>query len=268
MERSQGKSREWLVTYSDLITLLMVFFVLLYIMTPGIDEARFESFISHFQRSVGMMEHSSVLSHDMTRREMARAEIMEQWEAVEAYLQENGLSSQVDVEMIEDGVRITLRDELTFESGSSELLPAARLVLAEIAGELSSGVARVEVEGHTDNVPISSASRYQTNWHLGAARSVTVLLYLQERSPLTPEQYKAVSFGEHQPVTSNSTEYGRSQNRRVEIYIRYQALMDEPEAALPSEMGVDTDNRERPATQIEQGQDLQQTESINQTETE
>lgn len=217
------------MTYSDLMTLLLVFFVLLYMLTPGIDESTFDNFVSFFQKSTGVMTESAVVSESSTSREDARAEIMEMWEAVQEFLEQQGLSSQVDIEQTDEGVKLTLSGDLTFESGSTEILPDGQVTLREVASVMNESIVDIEVQGHTDDVPISQNSLFRSNWHLGAARAVSVVLFIQERSVLNPEQFRATSFGEYVPIAINETSEGRRQNRRVEIYVRYQELILPPE---------------------------------------
>lgn len=237
MGRLKKDTGNWLVTYSDLMTLLLVFFVLLYILTPGVDVSSFDSFLSFFQKSTGIIDETSVTDDNSDNR----SEIMEEWEAMESFLEEEDISSQVEITQTSDGVKITLSSLLTFNSGSSDLLPAAKGVLEEIAGFFNGRIAEAEVQGHTDNVPLSAGSHYETNWHLGASRAVSVVQFIRERSDLDPKRFKASSYGEFLPVASNVTPEGRSQNRRVEIYVRYkdmQTPMLELEPEGVNEQGI------------------------------
>lgn len=227
MGRSKGGSGNWLVTYSDLVTLLLVFFVVLYTLTPGIDESVFDNFISYFQQSVGVIDNTSVLEQNSSDADDYRRKIVEEWSVIEDFLEREGLSNQVDIEQVPEGMKVTLNDSLTFNSGSSDLLPRAERVLMEIANIFNDEISETEVQGHTDSDPVASSSYYRSNWHLGAARGVSVLKFIQERSDLEPERYKASSYGEYRPVAQNSTLEGKRQNRRVEIYVRYKGLMNQ-----------------------------------------
>lgn len=226
MGKPKRNTGNWLVTYSDLVTLLLVFFVLLFMLTPGVDESTFDNFISYFQKSIGIIENSSTLDNSTSSRETYQVEIMEKWNQVEQFLEQYNLSSQVDIERIPEGVKITLNDSLTFNSGSAELLPLAKMVLEEISEVFDDEIGETDVQGHTDTVQIREGSPYKTNWHLGAARSASVLLFIQERTSLDPGIFKATSHSEYKPVATNTTEEGRRQNRRVEIYVRYKRLME------------------------------------------
>lgn len=232
MGRPKKNTGNWIVTYSDLVTLLLVFFVLMYVLTPSIDQSTFDNFISFFNNSTGVMDQTSAVQQnnsddsDDAEIEEVREEINNEWVYVEDFLEMHGLSAHVEIEGSMDGIKITLSDSLTFESGSSELLPVAESVLGIIAEMFDERIAKTEVQGHTDDVPISKNSLYRSNWHLGAARAVTVVEFLRNRSELRPENFKASSFGEFRPISTNETLTGRRQNRRVEIYVSYQELMD------------------------------------------
>jgi chemotaxis protein MotB len=228
MGKPKRDTGNWLITYSDLVTLLLVFFVLLYTLTPGVRESTFNSFISYFQKSPGLFEDNAVSNDDASSNsaEEAENESVERWDAFADFLERHGLSSEVGILRVPDGVKITLSDSLTFESGSDELLPMAKLVLEEVAKILDNRIREVEVQGHTDNVPIADTSKFRSNWHLGSARSVSVVQFILNRSTVDPDRYKASSFGKYRPITTNDNEYGRRQNRRVEIYIRDESLVN------------------------------------------
>ncbi|SHG14662.1 chemotaxis protein MotB [Fodinibius roseus] len=221
-KRKSGNGN-WLVTYSDLVTLLLVFFVLLYVLTPGIDQSTFNDFISHFQSST-----SVIFENEEASKQSDNDTLRKEWHEVNQFLEQEGLSSEVDIEKTEEGVKVTLRDSLTFDSGSAMLLPGARKVLRKIGSTLSREVWNVVVQGHTDNVPIASTSGYRSNWHLGAARAVSVVLFLNKNSRLQPRRFEASSFGEYKPVATNETSGGRRQNRRVEIYVNYKQEEETP----------------------------------------
>ncbi len=226
MGKPKEDSGTWLMTYGDLVTLLLVFFVLLYTMTPGVEEQAFNSFISYFQQHSGFFPDNSSLTTDLQNNpnpeqvEEFLEEQMERWQAMAEFVDSIAEMEGVDIEATEEGFVITLNDSVAFNSGSSELLPGAKEILDEVSKTILDGRWEVEVQGHTDNIPVSGGSVHQTNWHLGAARAVSVLQYLQDTSDLKPELFKATSYGEHRPVASNNTANGRRANRRVEVYLK------------------------------------------------
>lgn len=226
MGKPKEDSGTWLMTYGDLVTLLLVFFVLLYTMTPGVEEQAFNSFISYFQQHSGFFPDNSSVTTDLQNNpnpeqtEEFMEEQIERWQAMAEFVENTASMQGVDIEATDEGFLITLNDSVAFASGSSDLLPGAKEILKEVANSINTGQWEVEVQGHTDNIPISGGSVHQTNWHLGAARAVSVLQYVEEMAEIKPGQFKASSFGEHRPVAENNTADGRRRNRRVEIYLK------------------------------------------------
>ncbi|MDR8394247.1 flagellar motor protein MotB [Aliifodinibius sp. S!AR15-10] len=216
MGDSEEGTGTWLMTYSDLVTLLLVFFVLLYTLTPGIKDANFNDFISYFQSSDGIIDQTAAVNTQSSSNSL-----QEEWETIKKFLEDQGLSSEVDINRIAEGIKVTLSDSVTFNSGSAQLLPEARLVLGEMSEIFDDDIQSIKVQGHTDNVPISESSKYLSNWHLGAARAVSVVLFINDHSKLEASRFEASSFGKYRPVASNDTPEGRRENRRVEIYVQY-----------------------------------------------
>ena len=241
MGKPKEDSGTWLMTYGDMVTLLLVFFVLLYTMTPGVEEEAFNAFISFFQKSSGMMPEKSGVTSNMQNNinpeqpEDYMDEQMEKWQALASFAESTAGIDGVTLEATDSGFMITLSDSVAFKSGSSTLLDGAEQILDEIAESINSGFWEIEVQGHTDNVPISGGSMHQTNWHLGAARAVSVVQYMQQNSEVSPKDFKASSFGEFRPVQDNRTPEGRQANRRVEIYLHDK----EPELRNVQEPTVD-----------------------------
>lgn len=229
MGKSEGNSETWLVTYSDMVTLLLVFFVLLYTLSPGIDKQTFENMVAYFQNNPGVLKQNAGAG----KKKADKKDVIKKWEQLKAELKKKGLESEVAIQRIPEGIKITLSDSLTFNSGSAKLLPAAKDVLTKMANIIDKKVREVEVQGHTDNVPIISSSIYQSNWHLGAARAVSVVVYIQKKSKVEAGKFKASSYGKFRPVATNKTEAGRRRNRRVEIYVRYKKSARDQEAPPP-----------------------------------
>ena len=130
-------------------------------------------------------------------------------------------AKQVQVERYRDQLRVDVVDELLFDSGEAELKPAGREVLRRVGATLEKAEGRrIEVQGHTDNVPIvgALAKRYPTNWELSGARAVNVARVLQEAG-VAPERLSAVAHSEYRPRAGNDTEEGRRKNRRIEILL-------------------------------------------------
>lgn len=223
MGRSKKDTGNWLMTYSDMVTLLLVFFVVLYMLTPGVDTDTLQEFLRRFQGGTGVLEQQqTVIDHrSMEREQELKQERMERWQALVDFVEDRQLEEYFEIDLIPEGIRITLSESVTFNSGSSDLLPEARNILTEIGELFSDDIYETEVQGHTDNVPLRESAYYRTNWDLGAARAVSVVRFIKDITDLPPDRFKASSYGEYRPIAPNDTPGGRRTNRRVEIYVRY-----------------------------------------------
>jgi len=120
---------------------------------------------------------------------------------------------------------IKLTSEVLFNSGSAKIKPAGQEVLSLIAESLSSYPDRdINIEGHTDSVPIGKNSRYISNWELSTARALAAVDYFQQNKQINPNRLKVVGYGEYHPVASNGTAAGRQLNRRIEIRLLPESL--------------------------------------------
>ena len=148
-----------------------------------------------------------------------RAEIAEDTLKV-ALKQEIG-QGLVTVDREDDRVIVTVGSGGAFASGSARLTVKAREIMNQIAEVNKEGTSRINVSGHTDNMPLVFGSQYRDNWDLAAARASSVVQELQSTGKIEGDRLQAMSFGEERPVDSNDTAQGRRKNRRIEIEINY-----------------------------------------------
>ena len=127
----------------------------------------------------------------------------------------------VAVERDEDRVIVTVGSAGAFRSGSANLTPQARAIMQRIGKLNEKGKSRINVSGHTDNVPLIFGSQYRDNWDLAAARASSVVQSLQNDGSVDGKRMQAVSFGDSRPVADNASADGRGKNRRIEIEINY-----------------------------------------------
>ena len=150
-----------------------------------------------------------------------RAEIAEDTLKV-ALKQEIG-QGLVTVDREDDRVVVTVGSGGAFASGSASLTNKARDIMSQIAEVNQEGTSRINVSGHTDNMPLVFGSQYRDNWDLAAARASSVVQELQSSGKIDGNRLQAMSFGEERPLDSNDTAQGRRKNRRIEIEINYEA---------------------------------------------
>jgi len=226
----------WLLTYADMITLLMVFFIILYSMS-AINPARFqemqEAFSSVFTGGnftifdtrggggagvlQGLTPGQRVQSNRGGRNAGTGGQSLLRNQAVSS-LQNLVKAGKVKVIPTENGFAISLVSDLFFASASAALNADAMPVLQQISDFLGQIPNSVVVEGHTDNIPPDAVRWPGGNWQLAAERSVAVLQTLEDYGVPT-ERLSSSSYGSTRPVQSNNTEEGRSFNRRVDIVI-------------------------------------------------
>lgn len=210
----------WLLTYADLITLLLGLFVILYAMSK-IDAAKYAEMVSALSGVFGSSRPSIVQANsgiiDMpsavlkTEREKIIAELRN-------VLHRNLVDGLASVTYDERGVIVHLLEELLFASGSAQLKKNSLTTLDTLATVLKTLSNELRVEGHTDNVPIRTAS-FPSNWHLSVARAVTAGFYLIDRHGIKAERVSVVGYAEYRPLVPNTTPENRSRNRRVDIVI-------------------------------------------------
>ena len=222
---------DWLLTYSDLVTLVLVFFVLLYSFSQ-IDIVKFQSFIASFQ-GTGILDHNVSPLDEEQPKDPNQTELLEQlaeemseravnianiYEMTTEYLREQGLSDQVDVTYNEGGIALDIKEKILFDSGKAVLKPEARELLDKLRGLFLRLSNQVYVEGDTDNRAINTA-QYPTNWELSADRAVKVVRYLTEEKGLDSGKFVAMGYGQYKPVAPNNSPENQAQNRRVVLLI-------------------------------------------------
>ena len=240
----QQNHERWLISYSDFITLLFAFFVVMYSIS-SVNEGKYkvlsETLIGAFDvPEVSTNSPEAIELNDYVKNSVIdmpgqahkegdiSSEVASDGDAPSDQL--NELSEQVEAafaDLIEDNeiaingnemwVEISLNSSLLFRSGSAYPVPEAEPIISEIADLLSGYENPIHVEGFTDNVPINS-EMFPSNWELSAARSAAVVRMFSEMG-VDPYRLAAVGYGEHQPIAANSTSDGRNQNRRVVLVV-------------------------------------------------
>lgn len=255
-EKSQPEGAPaWMATFSDLMNLLLCFFVLLFSMSTT-DMFKFNEFaqsmsdafsifeaggsslmegvlissgvsqlsqLKEYYNSMGMSEDGEFETTIESAKEQVEAEMMkesqEMAEDIKDQLDDVGLGSKIEVFETSSYVMLNMNGSILFDSGAADLKTEARDVLAKVGVILKNYDGYViEIIGHTDSVPITSA-RYPDNTVLSMYRAYSVFRYFEDVSGVNPAYMKSSGRGEYLPIADNSTVEGRAQNRRVEIKI-------------------------------------------------
>ncbi|KPU44698.1 motility protein B [Oxobacter pfennigii] len=222
-------SQEWLTTYSDMMTLLLTFFVLLYSFSI-IDTIKFRklssSLASALNNSGADMFEVYETSGDVPviGEEVPGSDVLPNqngnamYNAVTEFVNDNNLGEYVTIKESARGIIIEFKDRILFDTGRAEIKNEGVPVLMKITELIGNMPNDIIIEGHTDNVPISTA-QFPSNWELSSARALRVMWYLTENRGLDPKRFSVQAFGEYNPIAGNDTPEGRAQNRRVNILI-------------------------------------------------
>lgn len=239
-EEAENHDR-WLVSYADFITLLFAFFVVMYGIS-SVNQKKYNQLSSAIgsafssqtsqNTSQGNPKHilrgqrqsfikplplSHMYEEKLKReRESVTRVGIQLADTLSGFIQDG----KIRVVQNNEGIRIDINDKLLFLPGSADLSSHAEALIAEIADVLAANRRVIQVEGHTDNIPIHNA-RFYSNWELSALRASTVVRTLITHG-ITPQRLSATGFGDTQPVGDNQDETGRASNRRVSMLIQYE----------------------------------------------
>lgn len=230
---------EWVVTFADLMSLLLTFFILL-LSFSSTQTAKFEAIAGAMKDALGLRSELD-LSDRPDRRELIESlenEMVQKDQPIpgglekelQKLLAELGGNGQATAALTSDGIVLNISGDLMFASGSSVLSADALTVLDSIANFVLQSARPVDVIGHTDDVPIA-ATLFPSNWELSAARAGSAVRYLTERG-VTPDRLRAIGRANTRPLAPNATAEERSLNRRVEFIFNVQK---EPLAESPDE---------------------------------
>ncbi len=214
-------SMRWLLTYADMITLMMVFFIVLYSMSM-VDAGKYAG----LQRSLtqAFLPGGTLLAVKTTP-DTGPGGMAPERDVLEVLGEDvaqalAGLTEAGEVKIIynERGIIISLQGTVLYALGDAEIRPGAEPVMHEIAQAISRVKNYVAVEGYTDDIPISTA-QFPTNWELSTRRATNLIRFLVDREGLSPDRFVAVGYGEYRPLFPNTTAENRAKNRRVDIVV-------------------------------------------------
>jgi chemotaxis protein MotB len=258
-EEEHENSERWLVTYADMLTVLMALFIVMFALSV-VDKAKFEQFAQGLNGDLGngaslleggpglqqagdtpvdLQSAIAALDEKQSRQQAAAQEQDDLERAQQKILQAlvaKHMQDKVRFKLDERGLVVTVvTDDVLFALGSATLRPQGNAVLDAIAPALKALPNQVTVEGHTDDLPISGRA---SNWELSTERATSVLRYLLDTHRVPPKRLSAAGYADQRPLTPNISAAARSANRRVEVIVRATPLDQLPvaaaKAALPA----------------------------------
>ncbi|MBS6501763.1 MAG: OmpA family protein [Clostridium sp.] len=227
VEKPENHER-WLLTYSDLITLLMIFFVVLY-SASSVNESKYKQLATSMgdvftggSSVLGSAENSGSSSDEPGELKPLVQTEEEKLRGIESQVndivKDLELEGSVTTSIEERGLIISFTDSVFFDSAKADIKEELKPKLISVSNILNKIDNYVRVEGHTDNLPIST-SDYHSNWQLSSVRASNVVEFLISYGSISPSRLSAVGYSEYRPVADNATEEGRAKNRRVDILI-------------------------------------------------
>lgn len=225
-EEEHENAERWLITYADLITLLLAFFILMYTMSKQ-DAQKYQEVAGQlkavFTGGIGVAGRGSVLGKTPTELSFKGGEgsgVRELERQIKGVDEESkgAMAGRIYVFADDRGIIVRAMEKAFFDEGKAELSEQARKALDAIIPVIKSMDSHLRVEGHTDNVPIRT-SEFRSNWELSVMRATEVVRYLIERHDFPPDKISAAGYAEYRPIVSNDSPKNRGLNRRIEIII-------------------------------------------------
>jgi chemotaxis protein MotB len=216
---------EWLMTFSDLMSLLLTFFVLL-LSFANMDIQKFQDMLGSIKEAFGVQvkrKQADYVAFSPSKYESKvkltkeDKQILGMVFTIKSLLSETSKTVPLDVSTEDEGVLVRVQSDLMFKKGTAILLPSSKKILDSIIKLLKKNDWMVAIRGHTDDREIKS-SKYPSAWELSTARAAAVLRYLLEKGKFNPRRFKAEGYADTLPLVPNISEKNRAKNRRVEFY--------------------------------------------------
>jgi chemotaxis protein MotB len=206
----------WIVPYADFMTVLMIFFLLMFAFAfAAKTDKRFEKIISTLQQEMG-----GTLNKELVEKMIEQERTEQTVSHFDDMIAKLNLKNFITVNSNTENIKILFANPVLFDIGKTELKPQSRTLLHEVSEIFLKGMDNeIVVEGHTDNVPMSGRGKIKSNWELSIARAMGVIKYFVDQEKLDPKRFASAGYGEFRPMFPNTSEYNRAQNRRIELNI-------------------------------------------------
>src|SRR5690625_2468575 len=254
--RRNNKKREekiddsWLLPYADMLTLLLALFIVLFAMSE-VDVRKFERlayiFQTEFMSGAGVIDDGVSIvpeetpvdliedeendeNDEMNEHELAEEQedpgivelekLLSMQERIEKYIALNSLTETLGTKLTGEGLLVTVRTDITFDSGSATVKPQGQEIAKQIAQFLNTDPPQeIVVSGHADDIPMNN-HEFASNWELSSMRAIQFMYLLLDESEIDPKWFSARGFGEYRPLVPNTSDENRAINRRVEVLIQ------------------------------------------------
>lgn len=254
----KDNSERYLLTYADLMNLLLILFIVLYSMSQ-VDTKKFEQLSNSLRNTFGenvtansiigvsqggnsLIDLGSNAPAPVIPSKLEDLQMLAVQKEITGLIKEHNLTNDIEVSMEERGVVISIKSNLLFNIGSAEVAPGSKMALNDI-GKILQGMTgnQIRIEGHTDNDAINTA-QFPSNWELSSARAANVLRFLVDNSAIDPQMISSVGYAEFRPKVPNNSLPNKAANRRVNIVV-VKNIFDKVEAGTPTTPnGVPTNN--------------------------
>ncbi len=219
---------KWLVTFGDMMSLLLCFFVLL-LSFANTDMIKFKEILGSMKDAFGVQTEEMVLGKDAgkplpikmeTTKKVAEKEKENLVNLLKTMVQEEGLKKHTFITKDKNGVRIDIMElegSVMFGPGDSKILPAAERVFRKLIPIINGTPYKVIVQGHTDDQPLRNSQKFPSNWELSSARAGSVVRFFIQRGQMDPRRFSAMGCAHTKPLFENNSKENRAKNRRVSI---------------------------------------------------
>ena len=215
----------WIVPYADFMTVLMIFFLLMFAFAYSMkDKANYKKVVTAIQEEMG-----GTANKELIEKMINEQKDEETANKIDEVIERAKLKNFVNVTSDAEQIKIVFSNPILFDAGSAELKPTAKEVLQGVASVLKEMDNDIIVEGHTDNIP-TTGGKYKSNWELSVDRAMSVIRYFGEAEGLAFSRFATAGYGEFRPIQLNDTEEHRAQNRRIEVNILRKNKIDDTES--------------------------------------
>jgi chemotaxis protein MotB len=234
VEGEQQRSNAWMITFSDLVMLLLTFFVMLLAMS-SMDTKKLKEIILHLRDSAGLLDFSGSMGVTDLASFVKKHKDTKAFFMIDQFLLRDlfgpsieldreemikDLSELIDITDDERGIVLSLQENILFDSGEAKIKKESFPVLDSIFTAIDSCPNDILIMGHTDNIP-SHSTLYESNWELSSYRALSVLEYFLKEKSRQPSRLSVGGYGPARPLYPNDVPKSRALNRRVEIIIRH-----------------------------------------------